>query len=120
MSKESGFANVKHLEQGVIEVIPHDGVEITYENIQELQQLINSGSIPKRILINCHAQHSYSFDGMIALRGLEGVLALATYSISKRKPSASDILRGNNRETKFPIESFSFKDEAIAWLRSIE
>lgn len=114
------FADVSWHDLDIIEVCPHEDIEISAENMDELQTLISAHPGSMLLLVNrCH-EYSYSFEAIRQIRALKNVKALALLfnNIHLSNSYIVRTIRGAKGHCKYPFETFLNKDDAIKWLRS--
>ncbi len=113
--KKLSFAEVEIFEKGIIKITPHEGVEISAEDIHETQRLIRS--VPDaRLLIDRLNSYSYSFEAIQAIRNYEGVRAAAIITYGYSSQVTAQFVRGDGGDSPYPMEIFTNKDDAIRWL----
>ena len=119
MSESLSFADVYKHEQYIIEVCPHADIEISAENLDELQSLINANPGSMLLLVNRSHEYSYSFAALQHIRALENVKALALLFNNLSESYIAKVIQGNKENRNYPIEAFLNKDDALKWLRTV-
>lgn len=113
------FAETRRHDHNIIEVIPHDDIEINIKDMDDLQALINNNADPVLLLINRRNEYSYSFDAIRAIRSLENVKALALLFNNLTESYGARIIQGEKDKCHYPSETFLDKQDALEWLNSL-
>jgi len=118
MSDSLSFADIYKHDRDILEVCPHDEIEISADNMDELQSMINANPGAMLLMINrCH-EYSYSFGALQHIRALKNIKALALLFSNLSESYIAQVIRGNKDRSDYPIETFLDKEDAIKWLSS--
>jgi len=112
------FASINILDDLIIEVIPHEGIEINAEMADEFQQLINNSTTPNLVLVNRRNTFSHSFEAISKIRNFKNIKARVILSTRRSSTIATESLLGDINELSCPTEICSDRDTAINWLLS--
>lgn len=109
------FATTVRHDNGILEIIPHHGIEISEQDIAELKQLVNSLGEQVLVLVNRQNDYSHSFDAIQAIRRFcrsHRIAALAPTHTSKK--ITATIL--GTPSGPYEPAIFDNRDQAINWL----
>lgn len=116
---EVGTASV--LEEGLLEVIIHSGIELNSEKLLHgYQQLAELSGGPYTLLVDrTQSDYSVSYDAMIEGGNHPSVLAqvLLVPPYNQHKKMIAETILAFPRKSSTPIEIFSDRNKAIDWLR---
>ena len=112
------FADVSRHDHDIIEVCPHEHIEISSTDIDELLSLISENQSSTLLLINQCREHSYSFGAILGIRALKNVKAHAMLCTNTSGSLIARVILGEKKRCEFPFETFLNKDDAIKWLSS--
>ena len=117
--KELSFGHVVCLNDFILEVVPHQGIEINCSHVEALHRLIHEQKKPIGILINRSYGFSYTFDALQQLIASPQIVALAflateRYAYTITESDISLILNQHK-----PIDIFYDKLIATLWLNML-
>jgi len=113
------FGHVVHINDFILEVIPHQGIEINRSHVEEYHRLIREQKKPVGVLFNRSYGFSYTFDALQQLITNPAIVALAflateRYAFTITENDISLILNQHK-----PIDVFYDKLIATLWLNML-
>lgn len=116
------FAWVHMLENGIVETIVNEGVEISRPMLEEWAVFLRSHApAAPLMLINKKHSYSYSFAAQLKVGELNFVRAVAVVNSSKFSNLASQsVLAVLPFGPPWPVKFFSEREDALTWLQKFQ
>lgn len=109
--------DVIHYENGMVELIGKNGLNVSAQQAQEMFDFIDKLSPrPEVALTNRKNHYSFSFEAIQVIQKYKGVKALAILVYSRMSYIAAQFARSKN----FKIKVFMDRDEALEWLSTFK
>ena len=116
-----GFCTITVLSPHIAEVVVNDGVDITLDMVECYHTcLLTHFRAPILLLINKVNAYSYTFEAQRELATIPEIQAMAVVSYKQMTDVATRSLAALPREVDWNLRLFSNKDDAVAWLISLE
>ena len=116
---ELPFAKIIVLEKNLAEVIVNDGVEMNGDMVAAYHDfLLTHLEAPFSLLINKVNAYSYDFDAQENLATLPEINAMAVITYNRISKISTESLAAMPRSTKWNLEIFSNRGEALDWLHA--
>ena len=116
---ELPFAKIIVLEKDLAEVIVNEGVVMNSEMVAVYHDfLLTHLEAPFSLLINKVNAYSYDFDAQENLATLPEINAMAVIAYNRISKISTESLASIPRSTRWNLEIFSNRGEALAWLRT--
>ena len=116
-----GFCTITLRSQHIAEVIINNGVDMTLDMVECYHTfLLAHLRAPIFLLINKVNAYSYTFDAQRELATIPEIQAIAVVSYNDITDMATRSLAALPRKVDWNLRQFSNKDDAAAWLSSLE
>ena len=113
------FAQINLLSDHIAEVIVNEGVELNMAMVEEYHAfLLSHLKPPFSLLINKLNAYTYTFDAQANIANLPEIKALAVISYNKVTSITTRQLANFPRESRWNLQIFSDKDDALHWLKT--
>ena len=109
------FARSIYHNNGIFEVIPDHGIEVTGPHIEEIRRAIDDLGTQVGILINKRNEYSHTFDAIQAIRELCKTVRIATYAPTRVAYRTATTVLGNCLNYN-SVKIFDRRETAITWL----
>ena len=115
---ETNFATAEIDDDGIIHVMGKEGIDVTKEDFELLDEWMNSLNLNKHIVF-ADRSHSYShtFEAQKYLMEKINITALAMYVISPVSLELAEMAKDVYLKI-FPVKVFTDKKEAMKWLKT--
>jgi len=113
------FGHAAHINDFILEVIPHKGIEINSSHIEEYHHLIGEQKNPVAILFNRSYGFSYTFDALQQLIANPHIVALAFLATERYAYTITENDIKLILKQQKPIDVFYDKLIAILWLNML-
>jgi hypothetical protein len=115
---ETNFATAEVDDDGIIHVMGKEGVDVTKENFELLDEWMNSLNLNK-LIVFADRSHSYShtFEAQKYLMEKINITALAMYVTTPVKLELAEMAKDVYLRN-FPVKVFTDKKEAMKWLKT--
>ena len=113
------FGTIRHLEDGICEVVVDDGVEMTRAMVDEYHDHLSS-YYPHdfAILVNKKNDYTYDFEAQQHLATLPNIRAIAVLVYRRASEIATQALHNIKRDHQWNLRIFYDRDKALQWLES--
>ena len=112
------FARSIYHDNGIFEVIPDQGIEVTAQHIDEIRRAIEDLDNNVGILINKGNEYSHTFEAIQAIRELCKTCRIAMYAPTKMSQRTTTTVLGNTLNYD-SVGIFDQRQEAIIWLLAL-
>ena len=120
-SVDLGFCTVNFPEHRVVEVIVHEGVELTIEYAEKFQQLLKEKlEHAAGVMVNNVNSFSYDYSAMKKLATTDLALCLARVNYTSVAAMTSKMVKSvveSHSKQQMQVENFDSRDDALTWLR---
>ena len=107
------FGTFVVLEEGIMESVADEGLDISVEQVDEMIALYREHKIDY-VLANRKNSYSFSFAASVKIATSKGVKAVAILKHRPQTPMLDKLLSPRH----FKVAIFDDRDEALAWLRA--
>ena len=109
------FARSVYHDNGILEVIPDHGIEVSAQHIDEIRRAIDDLDNQVGILINKRNEYSHTFEAIQAIRELCKTCRVATYAPTRVSQRTATTVLGNHLNYD-SVRIFDRRETAITWL----
>ena len=115
---ETNFATIKIDDEGIIHVTGKEGVDVTKEDFELLDNWLKKLNLVKQIIFADRSQsYSHTFDAQKLLMQKKDITALAMYVTTSVKLELAEMAKDVYLRN-FPVKVFTDKKEAMKWLKT--
>ena len=111
------FCDLLQIGDFILEVTPHDKIEIGQLQADEYLAFLRNLSQPVAILLNRKNRYSYTFEALGSIAQSENVVALAVL-LGKQSDHAKVEYLAGLMQARFPTQNFIDRQAALLWLQA--